>query len=310
MKVIEGQTGRIGEPTAATIGMFDGVHAGHRCMLEFLEREAQKRGVRTVVVTFSRHPQCVLHPERPFPMLMALDDKLEAISSTGIDFAVLLDFDRELSQMSAYGFIRLIRDCYNVRLLLVGYDHRFGHGRAESFSDYLRYGKELGVEIVQAPELDSSLGHVSSSAIRKLILEGNVRLAAGMLSCPFKLKGRVVDGFKNGRKLGFPTANLCLDGSLVVPARGVYAVRVVFPDGIVFGGMLNIGVRPTFNGTDAISAEVHIFGFSGDIYGQALSVELLERMRDERRMASLEELKRQLEADKAQAQEILNSYTI
>ena len=221
-----------------------------------------------------------------------------------------MDFDKQLSELSAREFIRLIRDTYGVRLLLVGYDHRFGHNRSDTFADYVDYGCELGVEVMQTPELDTPLGHVSSSVIRRLVAAGDVALAAQMLSRPYRLEGTVVGGFKNGRKLGYPTANIALaDRSLLLPKNGVYAVRV-HVDGMLYGGMLNVGVRPTFNGSGKVSVEVNIFEFDRDIYGSAIAVDFVAHVRDERRMGSLDELMAQLAADKMQIQEILKTTLI
>lgn len=304
------QGGRLQVPVAATIGMFDGVHVGHRSVLAFLRSEAGRRGLSSAAITFRRHPQAVLHPDVDFPVLMTLEAKLEALAETGIDYAIVLDFDKQLSELSAREFIRLIRDTYGVRLLLVGYDHRFGHNRSETLADYVDYGRELGVEVMQTSELDTPLGHVSSSVIRRLVAAGDVALAAQMLSRPYRLEGTVVGGFKNGRKLGYPTANIALaDRSLLLPKNGVYAVRV-HVDGTLYGGMLNVGVRPTFNGSGKVSVEVNIFEFDRDIYGSAIAVDFVAHVRDERRMGSLDELMAQLAADKMQIQEILKTTLI
>ena len=301
------QGGRLQVPVAATIGMFDGVHVGHRSVLAFLRSEAGRRGLSSAAITFRRHPQAVLHPDGDFPVLMTPEAKLEALAETGIDYAIVLDFDKQLSELSAREFIRLIRDTYGVRLLLVGYDHRFGHNRSDTFADYVDYGRELGVEVMQTPELDTPLGHVSSSVIRRLVAAGDVALAAQMLSRPYRLEGTVVVGVKNGRKLGYPTANIALaDRSLLLPKNGVYAVRV-HVDGTLYGGMLNVGVRPTFNGSGKVSVEVNIFDFDRDIYGSAIAVDFVAHVRDERRMGSLDELMAQLAADKMQIQEILKT---
>ena len=288
---------RLQVPVAATIGMFDGVHVGHRSVLAFLRSEAGRRGLSSAAITFRRHPQAVLHPDVDFPVLMTPEAKLEALAETGIDYAIVLDFDKQLSELSAREFIRLIRDTYGVRLLLVGYDHRFGHNRSDTFADYVGYGRELGVEVMQTPELDTPLGHVSSSVIRRLVAAGDVALAAQMLSRPYRLEGTVVGGFKNGRKLGYPTANIALaDRSLLLPKNGVYAVRV-HVDGTLYGGM-------------KVSVEVNIFEFDRDIYGSAIAVDFVAHVRDERRMGSLDELMAQLAADKMQIQEILKTTLI
>lgn len=295
-------------PSAATIGMFDGVHAGHLFLLSFLKREASMRGLATTVVTFSRHPQQVLHPEHGLKLLMTTQAKLDALSQTGIDCVVMLDFTKELSLLSARDFLRLLHDKHGITMLVAGYDHRFGHDQSCTFSDYVAYGKETGVEIVRAPEMPG-MQHISSSAIRRALLDGNMAKANTMLTRPYALEGTVVAGFRNGRRIGFPTANLDMSGSpLLIPADGVYAVRVALPDGSTHGGMLNIGT-PSVEKESSRTVEVHLLDFSGDLYGQHLSVLILEHVRNERKMGSLDELKAQLLVDKMQIINILKHHT-
>lgn len=305
MKVI-GQDGRIAVPTAAAVGMFDGVHLGHRFVLSFLAAAAAARRLATAAITFSCHPRLALQPDCGMKLLMDSRRKLDALGATGIDYAVMLDFDAALARLSAREFLRMIRERYGVRLLVMGYDHRFGHDSAGcTFEDYAAFGAAEGVEVVRAPELQGA-GHISSSAIRSAVLAGDVQRAAEMLSRPYSLGGTVVEGLKNGRLIGFPTANISLAGSpLAIPADGVYAVRAVLEDGTVYGGMLNIGTRPTIGSGLQRTVEVHILGFSGDLYGTRLTVEFVARVREERRMAGLEALRRQLLADRLEVMEIL-----
>ena len=286
---------------AATIGMFDGVHLGHRCVLSYLKELATARGLQTGVITFSQHPQHVLHPNGDLRMLMTLEEKLAALAETGIDYAIVLNFNMELAKLSAREFLQFIKRQFSVNLLIVGYDHHFGHDRNLNFPDYQRIGAEIGVEVMQTPELDCELGHISSSVIRKLIDAGEVEKATERLSKPFKFAGEVVRGLQNGRKINFPTANIDLfDKTIIVPANGVYAVWV-YLDGKTYGGMLNIGVRPTIDDSGKKSIEVNIFDFDEDIYGHSIEVAVVKKLRDERKMNGLEGLKTQLAIDKNNA---------
>lgn len=292
---------------AATIGMFDGVHLGHRHILSYLCRYAGEHGLRSMVVTFENHPRTVLRPDAPFLTLMTPRQRLEALSETGVDATLLLHFDEHLASLSSQEFMRLLHDRYGVALLLVGYDHRFGHDRDATFSDYVEYGRQAGIEVVRIPEFHSPLGRISSSRIRELLMEGRVEDAGRMLSRPYRLCGKVEKGLQIGRTIGFPTANIAPGAGLVVPGRGVYAVRVLLPDGRRCGGMLNIGVRPTFGGETKESIEVNIFDFNDDIYGDGLSVDFVAKLRDERKMSSADALRAQLAVDREQALDILKS---
>lgn len=291
---------------AATIGMFDGVHLGHRCVLSYLKEQAAARGLKSGVITFSKHPQHVLHPNGDLRMLMTLEGKLKSLSETGIDYTIVLDFTMELAKLSAREFLLFIKKQFSVNLLIVGYDHHFGNDRNLTFPDYQKIGEEIGVEVMQTPELDCGLGHISSSVIRKLIENGEVAKAAERLSKPFKFAGEVVHGLQNGRKINFPTANIeLLDKTIIVPSNGVYAVKVTV-DGNTYGGMLNIGVRPTIDELGKKSIEVNIFDFDEDIYGHAIEVAVIAKLRDERKMNGLDGLRAQLATDKNNAIKILN----
>lgn len=308
MKVLI-NNGFIEEPVAATIGMFDGVHKGHRYILSHLKAQANKRNLKTAVITFSRHPQSVLHGYAE-ESLMTLDDRISAIGESGIDYVVVMDFTKELSLLTAQQFLQLLYKRYYVKLLITGYDHRFGHNRKETYNDYVKYGKEIGMDVVKCDEYTTGNEKISSSEIRKLITEGNVKTAAEMLQRPYKISGEVVDGFRNGRKIGFPTANIKTDGNIIIPSNGVYAVTVNLNDGYIKKGMLNIGIRPTFDNGKNRSVEVNIFDFSENIYGKQIEIMFYDRIRNERKMQSLEELEKQLENDRITAKEILKNYRL
>ena len=292
---------------AATIGMFDGVHRGHVMLIDFLKRQAASRGLKSAAITFREHPQKVLRPDTDLQMIMTLDDRIKALGEQGVDYVILMDFDLQLARLDSRSYIKLIRDNYGVELLVTGFNHRFGHNRSETFDDYKQHGKQLGVELMQADEYRGQYSPVSSSIIRRLILAGKVDDAAHCLGRPFSLVGTVEHGFEVGRQLGFPTANVGgLDPSVLIPHRGAYVVRVKVDGGELRGGMANIGVRPTLgNGSHRQSIEVHIFDFDGDIYGLPIEVEFVGFLRSELKMESLDQLRAQLEEDRARSLGIL-----
>lgn len=308
MKIIGSDTQLEPGTTIATIGMFDGVHLGHATLLDFLKEQARQRGLESAVVTFAQHPQAVLHPEAGIKMIMTVDDKLKLIARHGIDCTVLLDFTRELSLLDSSRFIELLRDRYGVAALVAGYDHHFGHNKQETFADYVRHGRELGVDIVKAPEYLGAYAPVSSSIIRKLIASGKVDDAMHCMGHPYSLAGKVVHGFHNGSGIGFPTANVGeLDPTLILPHRGAYAVMVDV-GGKHLKGMVNVGVRPTMHNGHRLSIEVNIFDFDDDIYGMPIKLEFIKFLRLEFKLGSIEELRAQLTRDRAQSVKILDAY--
>ena len=288
-------------PAVATIGFFDGVHGGHRFLIRQVREAAALRGLASAVITFPEHPRAVMHPDFHPELLTTCNEKLELLVQTGIDRCVLLDFTPELAALSARRFMEMLHGQYAIRALVIGYDHRFGHGRSEGFDDYVRYGHELGIEVLPAeayhlPASDCPLP-VCSSSVRRLLREGDVASAARYLGYPYFLNGTVVSGFRVGHRIGYPTANLQVnDECKIIPARGVYAVRVEV-DGCIYGGMLNIGCRPTFDNGANATIEAHIFDFKSDIYNHSLRLFFVQRIRSERKFASVEELVAQLHQD-------------
>ena len=296
----------------ATIGMFDGVHLGHQFVLRQVVDQAHKLGLQPLCITFDHSP-------RQEQVLTPLDEKVRLIRQMGIDHVEVLAFTEELKALTARQFMeQVLRDQMNVRVLLTGYDNRFGHNREEGFDDYVRYGQELGIEVVSLPPAPgltpnpSPKGEgdvVSSSYIRQLLSEGQVKEATQCLGHPYSISGHVAHGEHIGTELGFPTANL-VPSSLqqLIPAPGAYAVRVTLltpsPSLLPLSGMMNIGTRPTFDG-HMQTLEVHIFNFHEDLYGQPLSVEFVDKLREERRFDSMEALKEQLKQDAIQAEQVL-----
>ena len=293
--------------TVATIGMFDGVHLGHATLLDALKHEAAKRDLKTCVITFAQHPQVVLHPNSDIKMLMTVNDKVTEIERHEVDYTVLLDFTKDLSCYTSQQFIELLRDRYGVAALVAGYDHHFGHNRNETFAHYVRNGQSLGVDIVKAPEYLGPYAPVSSSIIRRLITSGKVDDAMHCMGHPFKINGKVVHGFHNGRGIGFPTANVgLLDPSLILPHNGAYAVMVTV-EGYRLQGMVNVGYRPTLDNSPQLSIEVNIFDFNEDIYGKEISLEFIKFLRLEFKLGSIEELRNQLMLDRDRSKAILAS---
>ena len=285
-------------PTVATIGFFDGVHLGHRFLIQQVKVAATQTGWQSSIITFPVHPRQVIQSEFQPQLLSSPEEKIELLASTGVNNCILLPFTRELSQLTAYEFMQLLYDKYKVRMLVIGYDHRFGHNRAETFEDYCRYGRELGIHIMQASAYTQEQDKVSSSAIRRALQTGDIRTATKFLGYHYYLEGTVVDGYKVGRKIGFPTANLRVDfPNKLIPSIGVYAVYV-YVNGEKHKGMLNIGYRPTINNGTDLSIEVHILDFQGDIYHQKMRIEFIEFLRPEEKFNSVDELVLQMRKDK------------
>ena len=298
MNIIEDTHPQTLTPTVATIGFFDGVHLGHRFLIQQVKVAATQTGWQSSIITFPVHPRQIIQSEFQPQLLSSPEEKIELLASTGVDNCILLPFTRELSQLTAYEFMQLLYDKYKVRMLVIGYDHRFGHNRAETFEDYCRYGRELGIHIMQASAYTQEQDKVSSSAIRRALQTGDIRTATKFLGYHYYLEGTVVDGYKVGRKIGFPTANLRVDfPNKLIPSIGVYAVYV-YVNGEKHKGMLNIGYRPTINNGTDLSIEVHILDFQGDIYHQKMRIEFIDFLRPEEKFNSVDELILQMQKDK------------
>lgn len=294
--------------TVATIGMFDGVHRGHALLVNFLNSQASELGKQSLVITFLKHPRQVLHPDSSFRLIMPLEERLKQIEALGPDLLLPLDFTPELSNLDSAQFIEMLRDRYGMKVLVTGYNHRFGHNKGETFEDYCRHGHQLGVQVIKAPEYLGQYAPVSSTIIRGLIAAGRVVDAMHCMGRPFALKGKVVHGFHNGRGLGFPTANVGeIPPAMLLPHNGAYAV-LAYVAGRQLQGMANIGRRPTLNNGTQLSIEVNLFDFDEDIYGEDITLEFISFLRLEFKMCGLEELKRQLTLDKENAQRLLKEY--
>ena len=291
----------------ATIGCFDGVHLGHQLLIRTVLCQAKERGLQSVVITFDRQPRELFDPTYRPQLLSTPEEKKQLMAAMGVDHLVVLPFTRELASLTAQAFMQqILQERLGVQVLVTGYDNRFGRNRTEDFDDYVRYGQALGMEVLRGEEakFPGTDEAVSSSALRQLLQEGKVRQMQEGLTRPYSLTGKVVAGDHIGHEIGFPTANLEVDDPCkALPAPGVYAVKAILGTERM-SAMMNIGTRPTFEGTTQ-TLEVHILNKVGDVYGQTLTVEFIERLRPERRFSSREALVEQLKADRATAMKAL-----
>ena len=294
----------------ATVGMFDGVHRGHQHVIRQVVEKAREAGVSSTVITFDKVPRQVLDPSFRPQLLTTLEEKESIIKQLGVDVLAILPFTRETASLSAQAFMQqVLHERLRTEVLITGYDNRFGHDRTEGFDDYVRYGRELGMQVLRGDVQLMDDGHrpVSSSVIRQLLAEeGRVDLMPHYLTRLYQLRGKVAAGEHIGHRLGYPTANLEPDEvDKLIPASGVYAVWTTLEgEQQPRAAMMNIGNRPTFHGRRQ-TLEVNILDFTGDLYGEAVAVSFVERLRAERRFDSPEALAAQLEADKKQVKEIL-----
>ncbi|MDR2969349.1 MAG: riboflavin biosynthesis protein RibF [Tannerellaceae bacterium] len=291
-----------------TVGFFDGVHLGHRFLISQMKEAGRRLHLSTAVVTFPEHPRKVLQKDYQPRLLNSFEEKLAHLEETGIDYCIILDFTPELSRLSASDFIRdILATDLHVKALLVGYDHRFGYDRTDDFEQYALYGRRCGIEVIRATPYAGDSLHVSSSEIRRLLAEGKVDNAAKLLACRYRIRGSIVTGFKVGRELGFPTANIRIDEPYkIIPATGVYAVWV-YLKGKRYAGMLYIGNRPTLNNGDEITPEVNIFDFSEEVYNEDITVEFVRYVRGNIRFESVGALAGQLAKDRKEIELILKN---
>lgn len=307
MEIVTGATAINLPACVATIGCFDGVHRGHRYLIEQVHNIAKAEGLASCLITFTRHPRQVLDTDYQPRLLTCLSQKIECFEHSPIEYCVLLPFTQELSLLSAREFMEILHNVYHVQTLFVGYDHHFGHSQNEGYQEYCQYGKELGMRVMLSKALVEDGVSISSTLIRSCLLEGDVKRANSYLGYNYYLNGRVVDGRKLGRTLGFPTANIQpLCAEKLLPASGVYAVYV-YVGKERYAGMLNIGSCPTVNeGNGPVSIEVHILNFLSDIYDELIKVEFVDYIRPEVKFDNVEELAQQLRQDRVAVKNLLN----
>ena len=287
------------DDTIITIGTFDGVHLGHQEIFNVLINKSKNNGCRSFVITFEPHPRMVIQPNSDLKLLTTFEEKVEILEEMGIDNLLVIPFTKEFSQLTSEEFFRkFILDGIGIKKMVIGYDHHFGKGRDGDEQKIRELGALNNFEVQKTEAVTINEIVVSSSKIRNALSEGEVKTAAQMLGRNYSFSGLVVVGDKRGRELGFPTANIQLENeSKLIPKNGVYAVKV-FLEERIFNGVMNIGLRPTFKDTKIVLSEVHILNFDEEIYGKKIRIEFIERIRDEKKFSSKEELIKQIEIDK------------
>lgn len=282
--------------TCVTVGTFDGVHRGHQAVLQTLLSESRRRGLEPMVITFANHPLAVIDPRRAPGRIMEVADEVRILELRGVSVRVL-EFDAAMMGTTAAGWISIMKEHYGADAIVMGYDNTFGcDGIGLSIAGYRRLSEEAGVDLVSVP----AIAGISSSAIRKSVEAGDVEAAASMLGRPFCIKGTVIHGDALGRTIGFPTANIHVASGMLVPAFGVYAARVSVGDDEI-PAVVNVGVRPTVTSASELRIEAHLIDWVGDLYGRAIRVDFIERIRGERKFSSLEALREAIADDTASA---------
>lgn len=286
-----------------TLGMFDGVHIGHQCIIQKLIQIAEEIDGESTLLTFEPHPRLVLsNGLADLELLTPLEEKIELLEKNGLQNLILHPFTKEFSQLSSDEFVRdLLIGQMNVRTIVIGYDHHFGRNREGNFEQLQILSKELNFNLVKLEEVRNDDLHISSTQIRNGLLEGNVAFAQKGLGRFYSLKGKVVHGDKLGRTLGFPTANLELPEFKLIPKNGVYLVKVNFKNNS-YKGLLSIGTRPTVINSNEKRVEVFILDFKEEIYSETLDLELIQFIRDDKKFDSLDELILQMNQDKLTAE--------
>ncbi len=297
--------------TVVTIGTFDGIHRGHRKILDELLRISKEENSRNFVITFEPHPRTVVAQKFDIRLLTTLEEKKEIFENYGIENLMVINFTKEFSKLTSEEFIRkFICDKIGARHVVIGYDHKFGRNRDGNESTLRSLGEKFGFDVTQVPPIKENDVVISSTLIRNLLLKGKVEEANSYLGRNYSLSGKVVHGAGRGISLGFPTANLQPDSKRkLIPANGVYAVSVKLENKVYFG-VMNIGFRPTFNQTPHAITEVHILDFNKDIYGENIKIEFVKRLRDEKKFVGKEELIKQIEDDIQRTKKIFKERVI
>lgn len=308
MKIVKDMNIMPEKDLVLTMGFFDGMHRGHRFLIDYLKETAIAEGLGSALLTFWPHPRTVLNEAYQPKLLNTIEEKNELLQRLTVDYCYQIPFTVELSQYSAFCFMKnVLKEKLRVKHLVIGYDHRFGHNRSEGINEYCEYGRQLGIEVSHAPNFSPNGEHVSSTVIRKLISEGDLEKAEELLGYVYSIQGEVVHGNRIGTTIGFPTANVRPSSfNKIIPALGVYAVHVLV-DGRKYDGMACIGNRPTFEENGENTIEVNLFNYEEDLYGKSIKIEFVCFMRRQCKFSSKEALREALENDKRKAQNILNA---
>lgn len=294
------------KPTIVTIGTFDGVHLGHKKILEQIITSAQSQDCESLVLTFFPHPRMVLQEGTEMKQLNTLNEKIALLESLGVDYLVVHPFDKDFSRLTAEDFVKqVLVDTFQIKKIIIGHDHRFGRNRTADINDLTEFGNNYGFEVEQISAEAINEVSISSTKIRTALSEGNIELANDYLGYEYSLTGIVSKGKQLGRTIGYPTANIHIEEDYkLIPQNGVYVAKSVLNGKTVYG-MMNIGNRPTVEGT-SLTIEINFFDFDQDLYDQKITVSLLKRMRNEQKFESLDALKNQLAIDKSTAKDYIS----
>ena len=296
--------------TVVTVGTFDGVHLGHQAILRKVVEKAKSKEGKSVLITFWPHPRLIINPNTSLKLLNTFDERCELVGELGIDFVVKIPFTKTFSELSAREYLdQVLVQNIGAKTIFIGYDHHFGNNREGNLTFLKEHASEFGYEVneIQKQEIDD-VG-ISSTKIREALKSRDAQLALSLLGRPYSLNGQVIHGAKKGRTIGFPTANIEIAQDYkILPGDGVYAVMASI-EGKEYGGMLNIGFKPTVDGKKQ-SVECHLFDFEADIYGKAITIKFVKSLREEQKFDSLDSLKEQLLLDKSQASEILLNFVL
>ncbi|WP_027420104.1 bifunctional riboflavin kinase/FAD synthetase [Crocinitomix catalasitica] len=295
-----------------TLGTYDGVHLGHQKIIEFLVKSAKEMNGETVLFTLHPHPRVVLYPDdHGMQLIQPIEERIKKLAASGIDHLILFPFSKEFSRLTATEFVRdILVNKIGIKMMTIGYNHHFGRNRQGNLSLLKELGDVYDFKVQEIPAFKKLDHNVSSTKIRAAITDGDITTANTYLGSPFEFIGTVVTGDKIGTGIGYPTANIEPNSDLqLIPKKGVYAVQVKFGDH-VFNGMMNIGTRPTINELGEDRIEIHIFNFDQDIYGETLNVKVFDRVRDEERFSSLDDLKAQLKKDEENCIDIFNNLAL
>lgn len=290
-----------------TMGAFDGVHLGHQQIFKDIVNTAIQHQSKSVVITFDPHPRKVLNPSVQIPLINTLEEKIELLAQTKIDYLIVIHFDKQFSELSSLDFItEILVNKIGCTQLVIGYDHHFGKNREGSFEYLKNNGHLFGFEVKEISAQKVNETKISSTAIRQYVIDGEIQKANQLLNYPYTLTGTIINGEKIGRTIGFPTANFQVSNEKLLPKIGVYLAKIEIENNSFFG-MLNIGNKPTF-GSNLLSIEIHIFDFNQDIYNKKAKLLLYQRIRDEIAFNNVNELVYQLEKDKTICQNIIQQY--
>ena len=293
-------------PSVVTVGTFDGIHLGHRKLIDKVISISKSKNLRSIILTFNPHPRIILNKDADIKLLTTQNEKNKIFESYNIDYLVTQDISKPFSKLSPIEFIRdILVKKLNVKHIVIGYDHHFGKNRNANSNQLIEFSKDFGFDVTKVDAFHKNKVSISSTKIRNLIINGNINEANQLLGYQFILSGKVIGGLGRGKSLGFPTANILIDNYKIKPANGVYYISSIL-DGQNINGMMNVGVNPTFK-DKGHSIEIHFFDFNQNLYDKEISIRVIKKIREEKKFDSADELTTQLQMDKKKCFELISN---